>query len=155
MSTESDRANVIAPPPLIYLGVLVIGLTVNFFLPVSFLPRNATLVVGIPLIGIGFLLGAFAVITMFRVGTSPDIDQPTKRLVTEGPFQYTRNPIYISFTLIYLGITAAMNALAALVVLPVALGVIHWGVIAREEKYLERKFGGEYLRYKGRVRRWV
>ncbi len=101
------------------------------------------------------MLGAFAVITMFRVGTSPDIDQPTKRLVTEGPFRYTRNPIYISFALIYLGITAAMNALAALAVLPVALGAIHWGVIAREEKYLERKFGDEYLRYKGRVRRWV
>ena len=72
-----------------------------------------------------------------------------------GPFRYTRNPGYLSMAMIYAGIAARANALWAILVLPVALLVIQRGVIEREERYLERKFGEEYLRYKTTVRRWI
>ena len=76
-------------------------------------------------------------------------------LVTEGPFHYTRNPAYLSLTMIYTAIATLANALWAIVLLPIALLVTQRGVIEREERYLERKFGEEYLNYKARVRRWI
>jgi protein-S-isoprenylcysteine O-methyltransferase Ste14 len=75
--------------------------------------------------------------------------------VTGGPFRFTRNPLYLSMTLIYGGITALANALPAALLLPVVLHVTRRGVIEREERYLEGKFGDEYLNYKARVRRWI
>jgi protein-S-isoprenylcysteine O-methyltransferase Ste14 len=76
-------------------------------------------------------------------------------LVTDGPFRYTRNPAYLSMAMIYAGISSLANALWAMLLLPATLLVIQRGVIEREERYLERKFGDEYLRYKAGVRRWV
>lgn len=155
MAEPRDTAGVRVPPPLIYFGFLVVGLVINYLAPFPFLPANVTLIVGIPLMAVGLLSGFLTIATMIRSGTSPDLDEPTKAIVTSGPYRFSRNPIYISFALIYLGIAAAFNALAALVFLPVALVVIDRSVIVREEKYLEQKFGEEYLSYKERVRRWV
>ena len=76
-------------------------------------------------------------------------------LVINGPFQFTRNPLYLSLTLVYSGIALLVNAFWALLMLPFVLLVMRQGVIDREECYLERKFGEEYLRYKARVRRWL
>jgi protein-S-isoprenylcysteine O-methyltransferase Ste14 len=76
-------------------------------------------------------------------------------VVSEGPFRYTRNPAYLSMAMIYTAIASLANALWAIIMLPIALLVIQRGVIEREERYLERKFGEEYLRYKARVRRWI
>jgi protein-S-isoprenylcysteine O-methyltransferase Ste14 len=155
MAEKQDIAGVIAPPPLIYLAFLALGLVIHWLMPVSFLPSTINWIVAAPLIVVGLGFGGTAVVLMLRCGTSPDPGEPTKCLVVDGPFRLTRNPIYFSFVLIYLGITAAFNALAALVLLPAALAVIDQGVIAREERYLERKFGEEYLDYKRRVRRWL
>jgi len=77
------------------------------------------------------------------------------QLVTEGPFRYTRTPGYVAMAIIYTGIASLANALWAVVLLPIALIVIQRGVIEREERYLKRKFGEDYRRYKARVRRWV
>jgi protein-S-isoprenylcysteine O-methyltransferase Ste14 len=84
-----------------------------------------------------------------------DPREPTTAVVTDGPYRFTRNPLYLSMTLIYVGITALANALAPVLLLPVVLQVMSRGVIEREEHYLERKFGAEYLSYKARVRRWL
>jgi protein-S-isoprenylcysteine O-methyltransferase Ste14 len=75
--------------------------------------------------------------------------------VTDGPFRYTRNPIYVALTLFYLGIGVVLNALWVLLLIVPLIVVMQLGVITREERYLERKFGDEYLRYKARVRRWL
>jgi protein-S-isoprenylcysteine O-methyltransferase Ste14 len=90
-----------------------------------------------------------------RAGTPTNPYKPSSGIVTEGPFRYTRNPAYLSMTTIYAGIAALARASWAFLLLPVALGVIRRGVIEREERYLERKFGEEYLRYKASVRRWI
>jgi protein-S-isoprenylcysteine O-methyltransferase Ste14 len=81
--------------------------------------------------------------------------KPVERIATEGPFRYTRNPGYLAMAMIYTGIASLANALWAVLLLPVALLVIQRGVIEREERYLEGKFGEEYLSYKEQVRRWI
>ena len=155
MTDERDNAGVVAPPPLIYLGPLVLGLLLNRRFPVLFLPRRIAHIVGWPLVGGGMLLAGWFFRTMKRADTPIDPREPVSRLVTAGPFRYTRNPAYLAMTMIYGGITSLANALPSILFLPAVLLVMRRGVIEREERYLEGKFGEEYLRYKARVRRWI
>ena len=152
---EQDKAGVIAPPPLIYLALLVLGLLLNRRFPVSFLPRRMARILGWPLLGGGVLLIGWFEWAMRHAGTPTNPYKPVTRVVTEGPFRYTRNPGYLAMAMIYTGIAGLANALWAVVLLPVAMFAIQRGVIEREERYLEGKFGEEYLNYKRRVRRWV
>ena len=92
---------------------------------------------------------------MRDAGAPVRTDRPVPRLTTEGPFRYTRNPGYLCLAMIYAGIAVLRNSLCAIVLLPLMVLVIQREVIEREERYLERTFGEEYLDYKRRVRRWV
>ena len=150
-----DNPGVIAPPPLIYAGALAIGLLANRLYPIAFLPRGLSRVLGWPLIVGGPVVGSLGLREMKRADTNVDPREPTTAIVTGGPYRFTRNPLYLSMTLIYGGITALANALPAALLLPVVLHVMRRGVIEREERYLEGKFGDEYLNYKARVRRWI
>jgi protein-S-isoprenylcysteine O-methyltransferase Ste14 len=152
---ERDHAGMIAPPPLIYAGILISGLAIHFFLPISFLPNPLNLILGVPLVVLGLGIGFTAMRAMQRADTPPEPWEPTRAIVADGAFRFTRNPFYLSFALMYLGIALAVNALAALLLFPAALFMVHFGIILREEKYLERKFGDEYSQYKHRVRRWL
>ena len=156
MSNESqDNPGVIAPPPLIYAGALAIGLLANVLYPISFLPRTVARVSGLPLIFGGLAIGLLGFHEMRRAETNVDPYKPATAIVTEGPYRFTRNPLYLCLTLVYAGISALANALWGILLLPLVLLVMRRGVIEREERYLERKFGGEYLNYKARVRRWI
>jgi len=150
-----DTAAVIAPPPLIYLAGLVVGLILGAAVPTPFLPRGVASVIGVVLIATALWLALWGARTMRRAGTSVRPDVPTTTLVTIGPFGFSRNPLYLSLALLYAGIAIAARSLWALLFLIVVLVVTHRGVIGREERYLERKFGVEYLQYKARVRRWL
>ena len=152
---ERDNAGVIAPPPLIYLGPLVLGLLLKRRFPIPFLPRGAALVLGWPLLLGGVSLMSWFFFTMQRADTPIDPREPVSNLATGGPFRYTRNPAYLSMAMIYAGVSSLANALSSILLLPAVLLVIQHSVIEREERYLERKFGEEYLRYKEQVRRWV
>jgi len=152
---EQDKAGVVAPPPLIYLAALIFGLILNRRFPSAFLPRTIARLLGWPLLGGGMLLAGWFEWAMRQADTPASPYKPVSHIATGGPFRYTRNPGYLSMTMIYTGIAALRNALWAIVLLPVALLVIQRGVIEREERYLERKFGEEYLRYTAQVRRWI
>lgn len=152
---NADNPGVIAPPPLTYAGALAIGLLANWMYPVPFLPRGLSRVLGWPLIAGGLAIGYLGIREMKQAGTNVDPREPTTAIVTNGPYRFTRNPLYLSMTLIYGGITTLANALPAALLLPVVLHVMRRGVIEREERYLEGKFGDEYLDYKARVRRWI
>lgn len=152
---ERDNAGVVAPPPLIYLGPLVLGLLLNRKFPVPFLPRKMARTLGWTLLGGGVLLLGWFEWAIRHAGTPANPYKPVSHVVTEGPFRYTRNPGYLSMAMIYTGVAGLANALWAILLLPVALSVIRRGVIEREERYLEGKFGEEYLHYKARVRRWI
>ncbi len=138
---EQDKAGVVAPPPLIYLGPLIFGLLLNRRLPIPFLPRRMARSLGWPLLGGGVLLIGWFEWAMRQARTPANPYKPVSNMVTQGPFHYTRNPAYLSMTMIYTGIASLANALWAILLLPVALQVIRRGVIEREERYLERKFG--------------
>ena len=150
-----DNPGVIAPPPLIYAVALGAGLLLQRAFPIVLAPARLTRALGWPLIGASFLLGGSAFRTMLRANTNVDPRHPATTVVVAGPFRYTRNPIYLSFTMLYLGIASLRNALWPLVLLPGVLLLMRRGVIDREERYLEGKFGEQYLQYKARVRRWL
>jgi len=130
-----DHPNVIALPPLIYLISILIGVGLHILWPIPILSRSAAKWLG-------------------RWNTSFRTDRSTTSLIQSGPFGYTRNPFYLAASACYLGIALYVNSFWLLVMLLPTLVVITKGVIEREERYLERKFGSEYLKYKQSVRRW-
>ena len=152
---EQDKAGVVAPPPLIYLAALVLGRLLNRRSPTAFLPRTIARLLAWPLLGGGVLLAGWFEWAMRRADTPTNPYKLVSHIATEGPFRYTRNPAYLSMMMMYAGIASLANALWAIILLPVALLMIQRGVIEREERYLECKFGEEYLSYKARVRRWI
>jgi protein-S-isoprenylcysteine O-methyltransferase Ste14 len=103
--------------------------------------------------GIGLM--AFANRTLVRHKTPINVVDPTTELVTDGPYNFSRNPIYLSFALIYLGATFILNSLPALIILVPVVIATDRNQILREERYLEAKFTEEYHRYKSKVRRWI
>ncbi len=152
---EQDSAGVIAHPPLILLATFLVGLVLHLVFSVMLLPEGwVQLVVGMPIVGMATGLVAWAARTMRRVGTDISTATPTTALAVHGPYRFSRNPIYLAMGLFYLGLAVSINALLILVLPPVLLAVLSVGVIAREERYLQRKFGREYSEYKSRVRRW-
>ena len=150
-----DNAGVTIPPPLIYIVPLLFGLIIQKIRHVSILPNQLARLLGALLLLAGFATHVWGVRTMRRVGTPLNSTQPAKHLVTSGPFQFSRNPLYTGITLIYLGITNLVNTVWLLLFLPAILLTMRQHVISREEQYLERKFGNEYLEYKQGVRRWL
>ena len=152
---EPDNPGIKVSPPLIYLLPLVLGLILGRKVHSPFLPRGVVRMVGWPLIGCGVLIAGWWRKTMRDADAPVRTDRPVPRLATAGPFGYSRNPAYLSLAMIYAGIAALRNSLWAILFLPLVLYVIQREVIGREESYLERTFGEEYLAYKARVRRWV
>ncbi len=152
---KADNPGVAAPPPLIFAVGLGAGLLVNRLRRTPFLPGALSKVFGWPLVVFGLLLGLWGFLEMRRAGTNVDPYHPTTAIVEAGPYRYTRNPLYVGMALIYSGVAARANALPAALLLPAVLHLVDRGVVRREERYLEDKFGEEYRRYKGRVRRWI
>ena len=145
-----DRAGVIAPPPLIFLIAFFLGWFSRRLLPIRTLVFPAVL-----LAGLAVAVAGWAVVIMLRSKTNVDPYQPTTALVTGGPFAFTRNPIYLAMTIGFISASLWTGWLASLCVLPLALAILHAGVIRREERYLEAKFGEDYRAYCRRVRRWI
>lgn len=155
MHEEEQSAGVVAPPPLIHLAGILIGAGLDWLWPAPFAPGWARLYLG----PIMFLVGLAVVVTVVarfrRAGTSIRTEKPSTALVTDGLFRYSRNPVYVALSLAYLGIALAVDSLWVLALWLPVLAVMRWGVIAREERYLEAKFGQAYRDYKARVRRWL
>ena len=153
--TGRDTAGVVAPPPLIFLGGLLLGFGLEALLPGGSLPDALRWILGGAALVAGLALQTSFIAAFSRVGTSVEPWKPTTAIVTTGPYRLTRNPAYLGMALIYTGIALLSDAPWVLLPLPVVLAVVDRGVIAREERYLERKFGEEYLGYKRTVRRWI
>ncbi len=156
METESqDRAGMIAPPAFIYLIPLAIGLLVQWIYPIRALPTPFAIGIGLLLIAASVPIVISALRAFSRAKTGFLLRNPTSAIVTNGPYRFSRNPTYVSLTLFCGGIGFLVNSLWVLIMVVPAVTVIHFGVIKREERYLEAKFGDEYREYKATVRRWV
>jgi protein-S-isoprenylcysteine O-methyltransferase Ste14 len=155
MANEKDNPGVLAPPPLIFLSGLLVGGFVSLFYPLTFLPTIFSLVAGILLIiaGLVIILAAFG--KMRSAATNVEPWKPTTAIIEDGIYGISRNPIYLAMILIYFGVSFTFNSFWFLPSLVPVLTVLYYGVILREEKYLEHKFGDEYLNYKNRVNRWI
>ena len=153
--SSRDIAGVIAPPPLIYLGSLIAGFAIQARLPLPLLlPKGLRRFLGSLLLGGAIMLIAGAMRKFQQAETSYHPDEPTTTLIREGPYRLTRNPLYLSLTMLYTAIALFGNAFWVIALLPVLVRVINHGVIEHEERYLERKFGDQYRQYKERVPRW-
>lgn len=150
-----DSPGVIVPPPLIYLIGLILGYGLGLAFPIAFLPFVPSLILGVVVFLAGLAIASSAIRTFRRHRTSSIPTRPATALVRDGPFRFTRNPMYLSLGIVYAGLALMMDSpWALLLVIPVILAV-NFYVIAREERYLEREFGDEYRSYMAEVRRWI
>jgi protein-S-isoprenylcysteine O-methyltransferase Ste14 len=156
-SGAADVAGVIALPPLIFLCFLVAATVLEAFVPHPFLTAHALAryLASVALAAGGFVMIGMGTRRFVAAGTNIPPSLPTTALVVNGIYGRTRNPLYLGATLVYLGLSVAAGSLWAIVLVVPLLWVINVGVVAREERYLERKFGDAYRAYKARVRRWV
>ncbi len=150
-----DNAGIIAPPPLIFAIPLAAALFENTSKPLAVLPNRFAIIAGGVMILVALTIFVAAVIQLRRARTAVVPYEPTTAIVESWPYSFSRNPIYLSMTLMYVGISLLLNTLWPLLLLPLVLIVIQRGVIEREERYLEAKFGTDYIDYKLRVRRWL
>jgi len=150
-----DSASVRIPPPFIYIAGLLIGIYGGRLLPGT-LPEPAwVLAAASVLFAAGFVLALSAIMRFRSLGTQLRPDKPVTALVFDGPYRFTRNPMYVGLAMVYIGIALWVASLWALVLLVPVLLIIRYAVIAREERYLVSKFGPAYLAYTSRVRRWL
>ena len=150
-----EAANLgIARPPLVYLGSILLGVILHFAWPIPLLPRGVNPLLGalVALLAVGLFVSA--VRTFRAAGTPVPGNQPTTTIVRTGPYRFSRNPIYLAFSLLQLGIALWVNSLWLAVTLLGAVAVMSFVVIPREERYLEARFPAEYSSYRVTVRRW-
>jgi len=150
-----DNPGVIAFPPLIWLVNAVISILVHLLIRVPITSYRICLVCGIVLIILAPTLALSALRTMKAAGTNVHPSEPALTIVRDGPFRFTRNPMYLALCLVQTALGFFLNDwITLLFVIPLAL-IFHYGVVLREERYLAAKFGEPYLQYKRQVRRWV
>jgi len=152
---EKDHPGVITIPPFLYISMLLVGLIINYFAPMEIIANPLNFLLGLAFLSISLPIVISGFYVMRRAQTGIDVRKPSTTIVTAGPFRFSRNPLYLSLTLLYIAISLFINSLAALLCLIPALALMQWGVIKPEERYLEKKFSEQYLEYKQKVRRWL
>jgi protein-S-isoprenylcysteine O-methyltransferase Ste14 len=156
MAETSDTAGVVIRPPLLWILLFLIGLGLDWLYPAPFLPADASRAwIGGAVFVAGLALAVAAIRTFLRAGTNVPTNRPTTAIVSGGPYRATRNPIYVGMLIGQTGLAIGFNSLWILATVVVQFLVLNYGVVAREEAYLQRKFGAAYLDYKSRVRRWM
>lgn len=155
-SPPLENAGVRFPPPLLYLAGLAAGWALDHWraLPIGgpTAARVAGGAVGV-LVWLGLFLSAWATFRRHRTTLIPN--QPATAFVTEGPYRFTRNPMYVSLVALYVGVTVMIGSWWPVILLPLVVGAVDRLVIAREERYLADAFRAEYVAYARRVRRWL
>lgn len=150
---KADAPDVKMLPPMVVLLFVSAGIILDWLFPFNW---------GHMWGGLGLILFIAAVIcakwsinVMKAAGTNVPPNQPATVIVSEGPFQFSRNPIYLSFLVAYAGLAMMADAPVMLLLIPALYFALERMAIVPEEAYLEEKFGDEYLGYKNSVRRWV
>ena len=142
-------------PPLVYLVSIVTGAVIQLAWPLPFLPGRLAARLGALVVTVAIALFAYAAGTFRAAGTPVPARKPTTVVVQSGPYRFSRNPIYLAFSLLQVGLAIWVNSLWLLATLGGAVALMHCVVVPREEEYLERRFGAQYLAYKASVRRWL
>jgi protein-S-isoprenylcysteine O-methyltransferase Ste14 len=152
---EEDRPGVPIAPPLLFIIPIFASLVIEWFVPTSFVHGAFRWIIGALFFLAGIALNVGGFITQKRAGTDPIPFNPSTRIVSHGLYRFSRNPMYIGFALWTFALAILIDSAWTLIAVPIGLVLIDRMVIMREECYLERKFGEEYLSYKRGVRRWI
>ena len=153
--SAADHAGVIAPPPLLYLAGFGIMLGLDALWPLSLGGHPGVSAIGIVLIVTGTAWNLWGAIAMLRARTPINPYRPVDRIVSNGPFRFSRNPLYVGLDMIFPGLALVLDSAWGLVLFAGLLVIMHFGVIRREERYLRARFGPEYIEYCKRVRRYL
>ena len=152
---DRDVANLgFVRPPFVYLAAILSGVALDLVRPLRWLPDGVGVWIGAPLVLFSMALFLAATRQFKAAGTPVPGNQPTTVIVQSGSYRFSRNPIYLAFSVLVLGIACWLNSIWLLGTLAAAVGLMSLVVIPREERYLEQRFGAEYLEYKAKVRRW-
>jgi protein-S-isoprenylcysteine O-methyltransferase Ste14 len=155
MARNTDTADIICFPPAIVGGTMILGYFLDLLHPIPLLSARLARGIAVALLLLGCALAVAAHRVMRRAGTSVLPAHPTTALVTDGPYRWTRNPIYLAELGVYLAVASWINGLAPVALFPLLFLLLHWGVVRREEAYLSAKFGSDYHAYMLHVRRWL
>jgi protein-S-isoprenylcysteine O-methyltransferase Ste14 len=154
---QKDGAAVRLPPPITYLGAVIVGALLHGFalsLPLDFaLGARIGAAVAVAGLGIAMMVGAMGLFK--RTGQDPKPWKSTPEIISTGVYRFTRNPMYVGMALLQIGIGIGLANGWILVLVPPVLVIIYATAIRREEAYLERKFGDTYIAYKATARRWI
>jgi protein-S-isoprenylcysteine O-methyltransferase Ste14 len=142
-------------PPVVFGLPVVVGIVANVFLGRPFVSTPAALGAGIPLVAVGSAIVAWAFRTMLAHGQTPDARHPKTKVVTAGPFRFSRNPMYLGFEIAASGAGLVMNSVPVLVSVAASVVLTQVLVVHQEERYLASKFPDDYAAYRRRVRRWL
>lgn len=154
-ATSRDHSQAITLPPFIFAAFFAAGAVLDALWPVAVLPPAVQYGLGGALLAAGVSVAVPTLRAFRRHRTTLHVRQPATALITDGPFRWSRNPAYLSVTLFYLGAAVMVDSLWIVALSAPAILVLTYGVIMREERYLERRFGDAYRRYRTRVRRWL
>jgi protein-S-isoprenylcysteine O-methyltransferase Ste14 len=155
-TSSADAANLgLLRPPFVYLGSIALGLAVHYAWPARFVPPSVSTPVGAMLTLLAVGLFVAAVRTFRAAGTPVPGNRPTTVIVRTGPYRFSRNPIYLAFSLFQLGLSVWVNSLGLLITLIPAVALMALVVVPREERYLQVRFPSEYSSYRTAVRRWL
>ena len=154
-SAGQDRHPFVPPPPLVYAGFFLIGLGLDYLWPAPLLSAPVQYGVGFALVAASLVLFWLTLREFAKAGTSAHHRKPTTTVLTTGPFARSRNPVYVSMTLCFVGAAIAVDGPLVLAMVAPAVAIIHLFVIRTEEAYMARKFGADYERYTETVRRWI
>jgi len=157
MTKEQDRPNInpMVHPPIVALMFIVIAYFLGRFVPLPFVAPILLRYVGLILTFIGFLFGIGALLEFRKARTTLDPHGSAKQLVTSGIYRFTRNPIYLGFLLMVIGLPLNSGLYWGVVMAPFYIITMNRLIIEREEMYLEKKFKNTYTSYTSRVRRWI
>ncbi|HKD48290.1 MAG TPA: isoprenylcysteine carboxylmethyltransferase family protein [Rhizomicrobium sp.] len=156
MADSKDAPQVVIHPPIALALGLIVGFGLDRLYPLPFVPPSLPrAAIGLVLFLLGVLLAGWSARTFRNAHTNVLTSQPASTIVSSGPYGFSRNPIYLGMFLGLFGIAIGFDTLWILAAAAVLFFVLRFGVIAREERYLEGKFGSTYLDYKARVRRWL
>jgi len=155
MIEHNDHANVRIPPPILTLLFIIIAFLLGRFVRLPFAVPPVVKYIGFGLVVIGFLFGLAAALNFRRARTTLDPYHPVSSIVTSGVYGFSRNPIYLGFLLMVIGIPLNAGTYWGIILAPIFILLCNKLVIEHEEAYLEKRFGETYTSYKSRVRRWL
>ncbi|HYC00305.1 MAG TPA: isoprenylcysteine carboxylmethyltransferase family protein [Candidatus Limnocylindrales bacterium] len=153
--TQTNHPGVVLPPPALYAGALILVLLLRWLWPLEVFPDRFAWPLGMTVLLLGIAFNAWGAYSMIKAKTPINPYLPTNTIVATGAFGVSRNPLYVSLDTIFVGLSLILNSLWGVLMLVPLLVVMHYGVIVREERYLEARFGEAYRQYCSKVRRYL